>query len=71
MFGFAGSGIWNWILAGLGHIPKETAVKELKQYRQESLGADQYHSHISHMNSITKDYVNNNMFISWLKDKKI
>ena len=71
MFGFAGSGIWNWILAGLGHLPKETAIKELKQYGQESLGADQYHSHISHMDSITRGYVNNSTFISWLKDKKI
>lgn len=71
MFGFAGSSIWNWILAGLDHLPKETAIKELKQYDQEVLGSNQYHDHIKNMEETAKSYINNTNFVSWLRDKKI
>ena len=31
-YGYAGAGLWNWILAGLGHINKDTALKEAAFY---------------------------------------
>jgi hypothetical protein len=71
MFGYAGSGIWNWVLAGLGHMSKDTATKELAQYGQEVLGSEQYHQHINRMSSLTTNHIDNTTFVSMLRNKEI
>lgn len=67
MMGFAGDGIYNWVLAGLGYISKEMASKELKQYNQEEQGKKDYEYHIEHMDLISKDFMDNTEFIELLK----
>ena len=67
MFGYAGTGIYNWILAGLGYISKEMASKELKQYNQEGRGEEDYQRHIEHMDLTSKDFMDNTEFIELLK----
>jgi tryptophan halogenase len=71
IFGYAGSGIWNWVLAGLGHITKDTADKELRQYGQADQGSEEYHQHINRMSYATKDYIDNTAFVSLLQNKEI
>jgi tryptophan halogenase len=71
IFGYAGSGIWNWILVGLGHINIETAKKELTQYGQEDQGAEDYHLHLNKMAFDTRDYIDNTTFVSLLRNKEI
>lgn len=71
MFGYAGSGIWNWVLAGLGHISKDTATKELAQYGQEALGSEQYHQHLNRMGSLTTRHIDNTTFVSMLRNKEL
>ena len=67
MMGFAGNGIYNWVLAGLGYISKEMASKELKQYNQEEQGKKDYEYHIEHMDLISKDFMDNTEFIELLR----
>ena len=67
MMGFAGDGIYNWVLAGLGYISKEMASKELKQYNQEEQGKKDYEYHIEHMDLISKDFMDNTEFIELLR----
>lgn len=70
MLGFAGSGIYNWVLAGLGNISKEMASKELKQYNQEEQGKKDYEYHIEHMDLISKDFMDNTEFINIARGSK-
>jgi hypothetical protein len=67
MMGFAGDGIYNWVLAGLGYISKEMASKELKQYNQEEQGRKDYEYHMEHMDLISKDFMDNTEFIELLR----
>lgn len=70
MMGYAGTGIYNWILAGLGFISKEMASKELKQYNQEQKGKEDYEYHIGHMDLISKDFMDNTEFINLIKSAR-
>jgi hypothetical protein len=71
LFGYAGSGLWNWTLAGLGHITRDSAVAQLKQYAQEYEGSETYHQHINRMAYDSMNNIDNTTFVSLLRSKEI
>ena len=67
MMGYAGVPIYNWILAGLGYISKETAMKELKQYGQEESAKKDFEAHIEYLDSVSQHFMDNTEFIELLR----
>ena len=65
--GYAGVPIYNWILAGLGYISKETAMKELKQYGQEESAKKDFEAHIEYLDSVSQHFMDNTEFIELLR----
>jgi tryptophan halogenase len=68
--GYIGSPLYNWILAGLGHLTSETAKKELKFY-----GHDQtfnlYEEHLSFMKNLCYSGLENNELLSIIRSEKL
>lgn len=61
-YGYAGSGLYNWIMAGLGHLSKQVATKELNTYGQETYANDLWLIHEYNMEKTTNLCINNTDF---------
>lgn len=70
MMGYAGVPIYNWILAGLGYISKETAIKELRQYGQEESAKADFEAHIEYLDSVSQYFIDNTEFINIVRGSK-
>lgn len=65
--GSEGSVLHNWVLAGLGKLSKETAVKELKFYGQAEYGQDFHAKFLQDMETFTKTTIDNSSLIKMLR----
>jgi tryptophan halogenase len=65
--GFEGSVLHNWVLAGLGKITKETAIKELDFYRQTEYGQEFHAKFLQNMASFKSSTIENTHLINILR----
>jgi tryptophan halogenase len=63
-YGYAGASLWNWVLAGLGHITPEVAKKELKFFNtDEKFIKEQYDWFTTGINEQLKSMIENTEFV--------
>lgn len=61
--GYAGAGLYNWVLAGLGHVDSIQAKKDLVFYGRDSIAVDAWLVHDYNMQKISQDTINNTEFV--------
>jgi tryptophan halogenase len=61
--GYAGASLYNWVLAGLGHINSEQARKDLNFYGRASIAADAWLVHDYNMKKIADSSIKNTEFV--------
>jgi len=61
--GHAGSALFNWVLAGLGHISKERATRELDFSGQRELAQTVWAVNQNHIDNLTERMIDNTEFI--------
>lgn len=66
--GYAGASLHNWILAGLGHIDKELAQKELEFYDQVDFAKEEFENHIKFQEENKNIFINNTDLINRIKN---
>jgi tryptophan halogenase len=69
-FGYAGSSLYNWIMAGLGIIDKSLAKKELDFFGQHQLGSDMWNISQNRMSDINNVIIDNTEFIKNVRHYK-
>ena len=65
--GFEGSVLHNWVLAGLGKITKDTAIKELEFYRQTEYGQEFHAKFLQDMGIFKNSTIENTHLINILR----
>lgn len=66
-FGYAGAGLYNWVLAGLGYIGKKEAKRELDFYNQYDIAQTMWSLNEHSFNSIKDVIIDNTSFIKNIK----
>jgi len=66
-YGYAGASLYNWILAGLGYLNKELALKELNFYNSTDAAKDLWLVHEYNMSNNVSKCINNTVFINNIK----
>jgi hypothetical protein len=67
-YGYAGADLYNWVLAGLGHLTPELAKKELDFYSQGDLHKQMLMVHEYNMSKLAKDAIENTAFVRNTKE---
>jgi tryptophan 6-halogenase len=62
-YGHAGASLYNWILAGLGYLTKDVALKELNTYGYAGLAKDLRSVHDYNMKKIVSKCIDNTEFV--------
>jgi hypothetical protein len=62
-YGYAGSGLYNWIMAGLGILDKNLAQKEIDFYSQKDLAKDMWNISQYRMSETKNAIIDNTEFI--------
>jgi hypothetical protein len=65
--GFAGPQLYNWVLAGLGYLTKESAIKELEFYGQTENAALEYSADMYNFDKIKTSFLGNTALITQLR----
>jgi hypothetical protein len=66
--GYAGAGLYNWVLAGLGHLDQNIARKELKFYGHDELAQQVWAVHTHNMQKLAENSIENTKFIKNSKE---
>jgi hypothetical protein len=62
-YGHAGASLYNWILAGLGYLTKDVALKELNTYGFAGFAKDLRMVHDYNMKNIVSKCIDNTEFV--------
>jgi len=62
--GYAGAGLYNWIMAGLGHITPKNATRDLNFNEKRSIATDVWMIHDYNMQKVVKTTIDNTEFIT-------
>lgn len=62
-YGYAGAGLYNWILSGLGFIGKDVANKELAFYGQDDIAKAVWQLNTDSFNERKSDMIDNTDFV--------
>lgn len=62
-YGYAGADLYNWVMAGLGHLTPEVARKDLDFYDQTGLAEQVWLVHEYNMKKIVENSINNTEFV--------
>jgi len=61
--GFAGAGLYNWVMAGLGHLTPAQATRDLDFYGRRSIANDVWMVHEYNMKKTVENSINNTEFV--------
>jgi tryptophan halogenase len=61
--GYAGAGLYNWVMAGLGHLTPTNAKKDLDFYGRRSIANDVWLVHEHNMKKVAENSIDNTEFI--------
>jgi hypothetical protein len=67
-FGYAGAGLYNWVLAGLGYIGKKEAKREMDFYNQYDIAETVWNLRNDSFESSKNDIIDNTEFIRNIKE---
>jgi tryptophan halogenase len=67
-FGYAGAGLYNWVLAGLGYIGKKEAKREMDFYNQYEIAETVWKLSHDAFDSSKNDTIDNTEFIRNVKE---
>lgn len=61
--GYAGAGLYNWVLAGLGYLTPAKAAKDLEFYNRDNIAQDAWLVHDYNMKKFVERSINNTDFV--------
>jgi hypothetical protein len=61
--GYAGASLWNWVMAGLGHLTPTHATRDLDFNGRRSIATDVWMVHDYNMQKVVANSINNTEFV--------